>query len=397
MPKLTKKYIDSLLPKTKNYMVWDTEIRGFGARVWQSGKIVYLLRYRNKYKQQRKYTIGTHGEITPDQARSIAQQCKAEIAKGNDPAQLKAENRTSLTVADLCQRFITEYSVKRHKPNTHANYRFNIEKWVLPRIGKMKIDAVQRKDMVAIHYAISKDFPQVANRIIAILSKMFNLAEAWGIRENNSNPCRHVEKNSANAKERFLSNQEISTLNDVLQHAEMTQTETMSAINAIRLLLFTGCRLREILDLKWEYVDLQDQCFKLPDSKTGAKRVYFSLQVKEILEKITRVEGNPYVIVGREEGKQLNNLQKSWRRIRKLANIENVRIHDLRHTYASIGVANGLSLQMVGKLLGHTQVKTTMRYAHLVGDTLKDAAMIVNQKMTEAMQHDRKYPLQIAI
>jgi len=397
MPKLTKKYIDSLLPKTKNYMVWDTEIRGFGARVWQSGKIVYLLRYRNKYKQQRKYTIGTHGEITPDQARSIAQQCKAEIAKGNDPAQLKAENRTSLTVADLCQRFITEYSVKRHKPNTHANYRFNIEKWVLPRIGKMKIDAVQRKDMVAIHYAISKDFPQVANRIIAILSKMFNLAEAWGIRENNSNPCRHVEKNSANAKERFLSNQEISTLNDVLQHAEMTQTETMSAINAIRLLLFTGCRLREILDLKWEYVDLQDQCFKLPDSKTGAKRVYFSVQVKEILEKITRVDGNPYVIVGREEGKQLNNLQKSWRRIRRLANIENVRIHDLRHTYASIGVANGLSLQMVGKLLGHTQVKTTMRYAHLVGDTLKDAAMIVNQKMTEAMQHDRKYPLQIAI
>ncbi len=386
-----------MLPKTKNYMVWDTEIRGFGARVWQSGKIVYLLRYRNKYKQQRKYTIGTHGEITPDQARSIAQQCKAEIAKGNDPAQLKAENRTSLTVADLCQRFITEYSVKRHKPNTHANYRFNIEKWVLPRIGKMKIDAVQRKDMVAIHYAISKDFPQVANRIIAILSKMFNLAEAWGIRENNSNPCRHVEKNSANAKERFLNNQEISTLNEVLQHAEMTQTETMSAINAIRLLLFTGCRLREILDLKWEYVDLQDQCFKLPDSKTGAKRVYFSLQVKEILDKIARVDGNPYVIVGREEGKQLNNLQKSWRRIRKLANIENVRIHDLRHTYASIGVANGLSLQMVGKLLGHTQVKTTMRYAHLVGDTLKDAAMVVNQKMTEAMQHDRKYPLQIAI
>jgi integrase len=397
MPKLTKRVIDALIPREKNYTVWDTEIRGFGARIWPSGKIAYILKYRNKHHRQRKFTIGTHGNITPDRARELAQDYMADVIKGNDPAQMKAHHRNSATIADLCNRFLKEYSSKRHKPSTHDNYRFNIERWILPRIGEMKIDAIQRKDMIELHYEISEHAPQVANRIIAILSKMFNLAEKWELRANNSNPCRHVEKNVAKKKERFLSDAEIAALNRVLEDATLTQTESLSAIHAIRLLLYTGCRLREILDLKWEYVDLKEQCFKLPDSKTGAKRVYFSPLVIETLEKITRVVGNPYVIVGRDEGKQLNNLQKPWRRIRKAAGLHDVRIHDLRHTFASKGIANGLNLPTIGALLGHTQMKTTMRYAHLAGESLKNAAMLVNQKMTEAMQHDRGNHSQIAL
>src|SRR5690606_33428912 len=139
------------------------------------GKISYVLKYRNKYQKQRKYTIGAHGALTPEQARHIAQQCKAEIARGQDPSQMKSHHRNSATIADLCSRFLKEYSAKRHKPSTHDNYRFNIERWILPRIGGMKIDAIQRKDMIELHYEISEHAPQVANRIIAILSKMFNL------------------------------------------------------------------------------------------------------------------------------------------------------------------------------------------------------------------------------
>ena len=388
MSKITKKFVDALEPNPDDdYILWDTELRGFGVRVWPSGKKVYILKYRNKDDLQRKYTLGAHGALTPEQARNLAQQFSADIIKGIDPAALKSEYRDGLTIKDLCERFIADYSSKRHKQSTHHNYRANINKWILPRIGHMKIDAVQRKDMVALHDAISKEGPQVANRINAIASKMFNLAEAWGLRNDHTNPCRHVEKNPTTKRERFLSDTEMQTLARVLDDAMMTQTEMLSTIHAIRLLLNTGCRLREILDLKWEYVDLANQCFKFPDSKTGAKRTYFSHTVREILESIPRIEGNPYVIVGQVEGKQLQNLEKPWRRIRKLANIEDVRIHDLRHTFASVGVANGLTLPMIGALLGHSQAKTTSRYAHLYGDPVKNAANVISAKMTEAMQH----------
>jgi len=389
MPKLTKKFVDSLQPTEKNYIVWDTEIRGFGARVWPTGKIVYVLKYRNKYHRQRKYTIGAHGAITPDQARDLAQQHMAEISKGNDPATTKANDRDSVTITLLCEKFLKEYSKKRHKPSTHYNYKVTIDKWIKPRIGQLPVNAVQRMDIGKMHHAISAKNPYIANRVRAVLSKIFNMAEAWGLRDDNSNPCRHIEKNPEAKRERFLNKDELGALHKALKDAEMMQIELPSAIVAIRLLLYTGCRLREILNLKWQYVDFDEQCLKLPDSKTGAKRVYYSPLVTEILNNIPREPNNPYVIVGREPGKQLNNLQKPWSRIRKAAGLgDEVRIHDLRHSFASIAASNGLALPIIGALLGHSQPQTTARYTHLIGEPLKNAAMLVNQKMDEAMQHE---------
>ena len=398
MPKLTKKHIDSLTPREHDYVEWDNEIRGFGFRVRASGKKTWILKYRNKYHRQRKYKIGTYGAITPEQARDHAQQCMALILGGKDPAEMKTLDRESPTVADLCDKYLKEYSSKRHKPATHYNYEASIRKWIKPQIGQLKVNAVQRTDIAKMHHSISAKHPYVANRVRSLISAMFNKAEAWGLRADNSNPCKHVEKNHEPKRERFLDASEIAALGRVLNNARMTQTELPSVITAIQLLLYTGCRLREILDLKWEYIDLQGQFFKLPDSKTGAKRVHISTHVQQILKDLPRIEGNPYVIVGREEGKQLNNLQKPWSRIRKAAGFgDDVRIHDLRHTFASMGAASGLALPMIGALLGHSQPQTTARYVHLVDAPMKNAATLINQKMSEAMQHDRSTHPKIAI
>lgn len=393
MPKLTKTFIDSLHPPAeKCHFEWDTVISGLGVRVWSSGKKVFVLKYRNKHQRQRKYTLGTYGSITLEKARELAQQRKGEIAGGIDPAAIRGHDRGGISVAELCDKFMREYSPTRHKERTRESYQGYIDKWINPAIGMLKVQAVARHDIVKFHQHITEKAPYTANRVLAMLSKMFNMSEAWGFRDDRTNPCYHVPKNPESKKERFLSNKEFARLGVVLDQQEKLQVEMPSAINAIRLLLYTGCRLREILNLKWEYVDFEESCFKLPDSKTGAKRVYFSPQVKEVLENIERVENNPYVLVGIVPGKQFHNIYKPWHRIRALAELGDIRIHDLRHSFASIAVANGLTLPMIGALLGHTQTQTTARYAHLIGEPVKNAAMLVNQKIAEAMQHGAEQP-----
>ncbi len=190
--------------------------------------------------------------------------------------------------------------------------------------------------------------------------------------------------------ERFLSNEELARLGEVLAEAERTRTEIPSAIAAIRLLLFTGCRRSEILTLKWEHVDFERQCLRLPESKTGSKTVYLSPPALEVLTGIDREEGSPYVITGAKPGSHLVNLTKPWQRIRKKAELEGVRIHDLRHSFASMAVAGGLSLPVIGALLGHTQPATTHRYAHLAADPLKQAANLTGNRIAAAMAGAKK-------
>jgi integrase len=219
---------------------------------------------------------------------------------------------------------------------------------------------------------------------------MFNLAEQWGLRPDNSNPCRHVEKYKERKIERFLSNEELARLGEVLAEAERTQTEMPSVIAALRLLLFTGCRLSEILTLRWDEVDLENQCLRLRESKTGAKVVYLPSAAIEVLSVIEQQDNNPFVIVGAKRGSHLVNLQKPWRRIRANAGLEDVRIHDLRHSFASVAAASGLSLPIIGALLGHTQPQTTQRYAHLVGDPLREAVDLIGSRIADAVTAKRK-------
>ncbi len=224
----------------------------------------------------------------------------------------------------------------------------------------MKVATVTRADVTRLHYAM-RQTPGAANRALALLSKMFNLAEKWSLRPDGSNPCRHVEKNAERKIERFLSPEEFACLGDVLVEAERTQTVLPSALAAIRLLAFTGCRLSEVLTLRWDWVDWERGCLRLPDSKTGQKTLYLGAPALDVLSRIERQPDNPFVITGRNPNTHLVNLRKPWHRIRKKAGLDGVRIHDLRHSFASFGAGAGLSLPMIGKLLGHTQAQTTAR------------------------------------
>jgi integrase len=388
--KLTKRTVEAVKPdQERDRVIWDDEIPGFGLRVWPSGRRVYILKYRTTEGRQRKTTIGLHGPITAEQARTTALQWLGEAKGGSDPSHTKSTARNAPTIADLANRYMDEHAKVKKRPGSVLSDETLLRLHILPRLGSMKVNAIDRKDVTQLHHAM-RDRPGAANRTIALLSKMFNLAEKWGLRPDGSNPCRHVEKNKERKIERFLSNDELARLGEVLNEVDRTQTEMPSVIPAIRLLLFTGCRLSEILTLRWDEVDLENQCLRLRESKTGAKVVYLPPPALEILENIEQQDENPFVIIGAKPGSHLVNLQKPWRRIRAKAGLEDVRIHDLRHSFASVAAASGLSLPMIGALLGHTQPQTTQRYAHLAADPMRQAAGIIGSHIASAIEPKKR-------
>jgi len=221
--------------------------------------------------------------------------------------------------------------------------------------------------------------------VLAVLSKLFNWAEQHGHRPDGSNPCRHVEKYREQHRERFLSATELARLGGALRSCESDGAVTPWTASAVRLLVFTGARLSEILTARWSWVDLDAGTLTLPDSKTGRKIIYLSAPALEVLADLPRVEDNPYVVCGRKVGAHLVNLQKPWRAIRSRADLDNVRIHDLRHSFASVAAAGGLSLPLIGAMLGHSQPATTARYAHLAADPVRAASASVAGQIAAAM------------
>lgn len=370
MPKLTKRSVEALPAGPENYFVWDSEISGFGVRVMPSGVKTYQAQYR-KGGRTRRISLGRHGNITAEQARLKAREVMGLVAKGDNPAEEIAQERRAPSVAALCERFFETHVQERCKPSTAAEYRRAIHKFIVPAIGAFKVVDVERKDIAELHHK-HRAIPYQANRTLGVLSKMFNLAEVWGLRRDGSNPCRHVPKYRERKHERFLSQTELQRLGDVLTEAERDGSETPFIVAAFRLLILTGCRLGEIQTLKWEYITPRHM--ELPDTKTGARRIPLPQAAHEVLDALPRLGGNPYVIAGSIEGKHATDLQCPWRRIRKRAGLEDVRIHDLRHTYASMAVSSGMPIQMVGRLLGHSQLQTTMHYAHLADDPVLEAA-----------------------
>ena len=391
IPKLTKRLIDSLNPRATDYVVWDADVKGFGARVRPSGRITYILKYRVRGGRGgvvRKPAIGRHGAVTVDQARAIARQWLAEVARGGDPSAQRGEARAGPTVAALAERYLREHAEPYKKPSSVAEDRRLIEKRINPAFGMKKAQAVSRADVARLHGGL-RSKPYEGNRTLALVSKMMALAESWGHRPDASNPCRHIKKFAEAKRERFLSEDELGRLGAVLATAEREGTESKAAIAAIRLLAVTGCRRGEILTLEWAHVDFENGCLRLPQSKTGPKIVYLAPAALEILQGIERQDDNPFVIVGAKPATHLVNLTKSWARLRKLAGLDGVRIHDLRHGFAAIGAAGGLSLPVLGKLLGHAQPGTTARYAHVVGDPLRKAAAQVGRQIAAAMRGQR--------
>jgi len=384
MARLSNRFITSLETPDKEAVHWDDDLPGFGLRVRSSGKMTFICQFRNSQGRIRKITLGAYGRMTPHEARIEARSVLAAVDKGEDPAANRDAVKKAPTMKEFAERYLREHAALKKKPRSIAQDKSMLDNVILPALGNQKLQGITRNDVTKLHYSL-RETPYRANRVLALLSKMFNLAERWGSRPDGSNPCRHVEKFKEKKRERYLSSEELSRLGNTLAQAEREGKELPSVITAIRLLILTGARLSEILELRWEWVDFEHGCLRLPDSKTGAKLIPLSRPAYEILGNLPRMAGNPYVIPGAKGGEHLVNLNKPWRRIRKRARLDDVRIHDLRHSFASVAAASGMGLPVIGALLGHKEAATTQRYTHLANDPLKAAADMVAEKITEAM------------
>jgi integrase len=383
LTRITKRTVDAAHPSKTDQFFWDRDLKGFGLKVTPSGNKVYLLQYRKggRGAPTKRVTIGRHGALTPDQARKEAARLSGAIASGGDPAAVRAAEKSAPTLRVLAERFLNEHVATKTKPRTAVEYRRLVENIIVPAFGHKRVREVTRGDVSRLHHE-QRATPYAANRTLAVLSKMFALAEKWGERSDGSNPCRHVEKYIERKRESMLSAQEFGRLADALE----ASSRSPYALAAIKLLAFSGARLSEVLNLKWEWVDFERGEARLPDSKTGAKTLHLPAPALAVLADLPRVQGNPYVIVGHIRGARLVNLEKPWRAIRKAAGLPNVRLHDLRHAFASVAASSGMGLPIIGKMLGHTQATTTHRYAHLASDPVKAAAATVAAKIADAMQ-----------
>jgi integrase/uncharacterized protein (DUF433 family) len=384
VPKLTKTVVERLEVRSKDYILFDGSLPGFGCRVMPSGKRFFLIQYRRNGRT-RRVALGQFGPTTAEVARQQALRLLGQVkGAGADPAADRNLDRQSATVTDLGKRFLEQHVAVRCKRSTQAEYRRAVELFITPFFKAQRVRAVNSADVADFHGSLSK-IPYQANRALGVLRKMMNLAEVWGLRDKHSNPCEDIEKYPELKRERFLSKGELKALGEALTAYETTGQESFYAVAAFRLLLLTGCRLGEIQTLKWSYVEFETGELRLPDSKTGAKVVHLGASAVNTLRAITRQRDNPHVIPGKKAGSYLTDLQRPWRKIREAAGLDDVRIHDLRHTFASGGVALGEGLPMIGKLLGHTQVQTTARYAHLASDPVKAAATKIADSLAAAL------------
>lgn len=370
MPKLTKRTVDSFHAEAKERILWDDELGGFGIRIYPTGRKVYVVQYRAHGRTRRK-NLGLHGILTADEARKEAKLTQADVARGADPSADRKARLRSPTVKELGERFMTDHVALHLKPSTQSGYKSLLRKTVYPVLGSIKVSELSFGDIAAFHLK-KRDTPYQANRCVMVLAKMLNLAEDWGYRPMNTNPCKRIKKYPELEKKRYLDEAEQERLGDVLSSMLQTGKITLHVFSAFYLLLLTGCRLSEINKLKWEYVTSTH--LELPDSKTGRRRIPLPREARNLLNKLERREGNPYVIIGDHPTGYYNDLQKPWRKIRSRAELGDVRLHDLRHTYASVAVMNGIDPFMLKEILGHKNLSTTLRYAHLSDDAVQKAA-----------------------
>ena len=335
-------------------------------------------------------TIGRHGVFAPDEARKEARKLLVQVQLGNDPAQDRREEREALTMNALLDRYFAEHVRINNKPSTIENIEWIVEKRIRPRLGRVKAAAVGREDVMNLQRELRAS-PSRANNMLSILSKVFNLAEAWGIRPDGSNPCRHVKKFKLVQRERFLSGEELGRLGHTLEDFEQKQLAKPSVIRAVRLLALTGCRLGEILNLRWEEVDLENGELRLSDTKTGPRAHTIGALARAELAETPRIENSPWVLPHSDPTKPLpkDKMQRSWRRIRKAADLEDVRLHDLRHTVGTYAGQTGANAFLVRDKLGHKTLAMTGRYVNKDTDPLKELSDRVEERIAAAMAAER--------
>jgi integrase len=403
MAKLTKRVVDAAEAGSAATFIWDDEVKGFGLRIAPGGTKSYVLSYRKgrgRNAPQRRLTIGKHGSPwTLELARREARRLLGAIAAGDDPLEdRKAEART-MTLGALCELYLAE-GVGHKKPTTLKSDCGRIKHHIVPLLGKLRINRVTRADVERMVRDVTagRTAPPAtqqrrggnlvrggrgtAAQALAVLGAVMSFAVARGLRDDN--PVRGVKKPPTRRLERFLSEAEIARLGEALD-VETKATGDPYPAAAIRLLLLTGCRRSEILGLRWEWIDFERAIIFLPDSKTGRKPVYLNAPALNMLAALPRQSGNPHVVCGHRDGCAYVGLGKVWRRVCRAAELSNVRLHDLRHSFASIGAAGNNSLLILGKLLGHRHATTTERYSHLSADPMRRAAETIGQTISTAL------------
>lgn len=396
-PVLTKSRIDRATPLEKDYFLWDSDLTGFGLKVSKGGRKSYVVKYRvgtGRRAPSRRMTIGQHGSPwTVKQARDEARKLLGRVANGENPAADRQTEKKQLTVSELCDDYIAN-GMKAKKPSTIATDKGRIERHIKPLIGKLRINDVTRKhvkrllndiadgksavDVKTGHRgrSIVKGGKGTASRTIGLLGGIFSYAVDQDFVD--ANPVKGVKRFPDKSGERYLSQSELMTLGDVLREAD----ENPMAIAILKLLIFTGARKGEIESLKWEMVDFEGGYLRLPESKTGEKTIHLNAGALKVLSEYTPMKVSSYVFPAVKGVKYYLGTPKVWKIVKERANLTDVRLHDLRHSFASIAVSGGASLPMIGALLGHKSTTTTQKYAHLQDDPLKTT----NQRIGDILQ-----------
>ncbi len=390
--KLTKTLIKALAPKNSAYIVWDTDLFGFGCRIYPSGRKAYIVQYYSDSGEQKRPVIGVADVLLISEAREKARQILLQLTNGINPFDEREAEKKTPTMSEFAERYMNEHAIPKKKPSSVRTDELNLRLHIIPAMGRIKIHKIDRQDVQRLHSQMVGT-PGAANRTLALLSKIMNLAEKWGERPDGTNPCRHVEKYKEKKLGRFINPSELARLGEVLRQVEAEAEEMrdkdsevrIRIVHAIRLLLLTGCRLSEMLSMKWDYIDFSLRVAFLPDSKTGQKTVYFSDAAVSVIRSVKRVDGNPYVFAGRFGRGYLHRMSHLWLDVRRRAGVADLRLHDLRHGYASAGVGMGESLSLVGQLLGHTQTQTTARYAHLAMSPLLSSTDRIGERIVESL------------
>ncbi len=393
MKRISKSVVEAM--KTGE-MIWDSNLTGFGVRR-KLGAPSYLVKYgTGRRGRSRWLTIGPHGGpwidakgkpclLGAETARKEALRLLGENAKGNDPAAVRDRVRRLPTLSEFSTRYLEDHAKPHKKPRSYLEDKRNLDKVILPALGRIRIDQLTRSDVTRFHLSRKKT-PTNANRCLALLSHMMTMAEKWGFRADGSNPCRHVTKWKETKRDKYLSPAELGRLAEALNAIE--ETKPMEAA-AIRLLAFTGARRGEILNLTHGEVDLENRVLKLKDSKTGKKPVKLNAPSIAILAGLPRLAGCNLVVWG-SGGRPLGGIHQTWTAVRKAAGLVDIRLHDLRHSFASVLVSGGASLPLIGALLGHANPSTTARYAHLYDDPVTQAAERAGEAIASAMKRGAK-------
>jgi integrase len=418
MPKLTKRFVESLRPGTLDQVIFDDELPGFGLRLFKSGKRSYVVQYRNAQGRSRRMTLGLHGKITAEQARLLAHRVFAKVRDGIDPVAARLAYLEAPTVDRLLDRYLAEHVKRRNRPATRAEITRLVDRHVRPVLGKLKVEAVTRQDMAKLHRSLA-DTPRQANLVLAYCSKAFSLAEEWGMRPESSNPCRRITRNPESHRERYLSPDELARLAATLRMAEtiglpwivnekgakakhLAKAENRRTLcsrvitAAIELLAFTGCRLSEVLNLRWEHVDLNENMLILPETKTGKwQTVLLNEPAQQILAELEATRASDWVLPSRRDANRpltKDWIEAKWQRIRVAAGLPDVRLHDLRHTVGTVAAQSGANGFLIRDLLRHRDLATTSRYVHRDLTPQRALTELVGDRIALAMAGKKQFP-----